>query len=59
MPAHWHSRFSPTPGRTLCWFWRKDASTLVRKRWVKRDTQVLVQGIGEVVWRKHRGTPRA
>ena len=58
-PAHWHSRFAPTPGRTLCWFWHKDASTLVRRRWVRRDTQLLVKGIGEQVWQRQRGKTRA
>ena len=58
MPAHWHSRFAPQPLQTLCWLWSRDASRLVKKRWVKRETQVLIAKIGEVVWARQRGKRR-
>ena len=58
MPAHWHSRFAPTPVRTLCRFWAQDGR-LARKLWLKREATALIKWIGEVVWAQKRGKGRA
>ena len=52
MPGHWLHTASGL--RTWCWLWSRDASRLVKKRWLRRDTTALVREVGQVVWGKRQ-----
>ena len=59
MPAHWTRQGAATTLHTQCHVWSRDASRLVKRRWVRRETQALIAAVGEAVWGKRpRGKQR-
>ena len=58
MTAHWVRHAVPGM-QTLCWLWSRDARRLVRIRWVRRETALLIRAVGEAVWAQPQRKRRA